>query len=414
MGSDISGFYKLTIEERIRKLKEFASLGEDDIKALRNGLSLETADMMIENVIGMVRIPLGIAAYFMINGSDYFIPMAIEEPSIVAAASNAAKLCRRSGGFSASSDDPLMIGQIELKTKNMEKAKAIIKNNFKEIKNVTDRKDSVLIKLGGGLKAIEFIDVDKNTLDVHLVVDVRDAMGANCVNTMCESVAPLIEELTGSKALVKIISNLAVKRIARAEATWSKEELGEGTIDKIIDAYEFAVNDQYRCTTHNKGTMNGIDAVAIAVGNDFRALEAGAHSYAAFGRRYSSLTKYEKTPEGDLKGSIELPLAVGIVGGATMSNPTAKFCLKMLNVKSSRELAEIMACVGLANNFAALRAIVNEGIQRGHMKLHARNIAIAAGASRDQIEHVCSKLIDEDVITFANAKNIVDELNSNK
>jgi len=409
MKSDISGFYNLSIEERIKKIKEFANLNDEDIETLENGLRLETANIMIENVIGMFKLPLGIATNFLINGKDYLIPMVIEEPSVVAAASHAAKLCRNSGGFKTHSNESLMIGQIQLITDNKEKAKSVIIKNINEIKKIANNKDSTLIKLGGGLKSIEFLDVDEKTLDVHIIVDVKDAMGANCVNTMCETIAPFIEKITSGRTLLKIISNLAVKRLVNAEAVWKKEVLGEELIDGILEAYKFAEKNQYRCTTHNKGIMNSVDAVAIAVGNDFRAIEAGAHSYAAFGKKYSPLTKYEKNKNGDLVGRIELPLAVATVGGATKTNPTAKLCMKILNVKTAKELGGIMACVGLANNFAALRAMVKEGIQKGHMKLHAKNMAIAAGANKHQVDIISKKLIEEGNISFTRAKELLEK-----
>ena len=423
MKSDISGFYKKPIEERIEILKNFASLTEEEIELLKKtgALDIETAERMIENVVSCFSLPLGIATNFLINGKDRLIPMVIEEPSVVAAASNAAKLCRDAGGFKTSSTEPIMIGQIQVsRLKDPELAKQKILEHKNELINLANSQDSVLISLGGGAKDIEarVIETKKGKmLIIHLLVNVLDAMGANVVNTMAESISPRIEELTGGKVLLRIISNLAVYRLAKAEAVWKKETLekslkgmeGEDIVERIIEAYVFADADPYRCATHNKGVMNGIDAVTIATGNDFRAIEAGAHSYASL-KGYKPLTWYEKNENGDLVGRIEIPVAVGIVGGSTRTNPLAKLCIKILGVKTARELGEVLAAVGLAQNFAALRALATEGIQKGHMKLHAKNIAVTAGAKGELIDKVAEQMVKEGNIRVNRAKEILEEI----
>jgi hydroxymethylglutaryl-CoA reductase len=418
MNSGISGFYKMSMSKRLQAIKKISGLSkkEADILSHNSALGLKTADMMIENVVGTTQLPVGIATNFLINGMDYLIPMSIEEPSVVAAASKAAKLARESGGFVTNSDLPVMIGQIQivgLGSVGCLRAKEKIEKYKEALKEKANKTDSLLIKLGGGVKDIEprIVKSKKgHMLIVHLIVDVRDAMGANAVNTMCETISPYLEELCGGEVRLRIISNLATRRLVRAKAIWSKKILGEDVVDGIIDAYNFAEYDQYRCTTHNKGIMNGIDAVAIATGNDFRAIEAGAHSYAAINGGYKPLTKYWKDKDGNLVGSIELPLAVGLVGGATKTHPVAKVNVKILNVKTAQELAEVMVCVGLANNFAALRAMVVEGIQHGHMKLHAKNIAVIAGAKGDLISRVAARLAKEKIITVTRAKEILGKL----
>ncbi len=415
--SRITGFYKLSLEERLRIVAEFADLTEEECTLLRNSGSLELslADRMIENVIGVMHIPLGVALNFLINGRDYIVPMAIEEPSVVAAASNAAKIARVKGGFQASTTPPVMIGQIQLvKVPDPHGAKYSILTHKEEILSKANEQDPVLVKLGGGARDLEVrvIESDLEPMVItHLLVDVRDAMGANAVNTMVEAVAPLIEKLTGGRVYLRIVSNLAVYRLARARAVFDKEALGgEDVIEGILYAYHFAKSDPFRCATHNKGIMNGIIAVALATGNDTRALEAGAHAYAARTGRYQPLTAWEVNSDGDLVGTIELPLAVGIVGGATRSNPLARVCLKILGVKSACELAEVMASVGLAQNLAALKALATEGIQKGHMKLHARNIAIMAGATGELIDEVAKRMIEERVIRVDRAKEILQSL----
>jgi hydroxymethylglutaryl-CoA reductase len=415
--SHLPGFYKLTPEERLRIVKEFAGLTEGEVEILRStgSLKLEQADRMIENVIGTTELPLGIAVNFLINGRDYLIPMAIEEPSVVAAASNAARMARVRGGFRTSSTEPIMIGQIQLTgVRDPSEAKEAILSNREKIIEIANEQDPMLVKLGGGAKDLEvrILSTSRGPMViVHLLVDTRDAMGANVVNTMAEAVAPFIERVTGGKVYLRIVSNLADLRLARAEAIFAKEVLGgEEVVDGIIQAYEFAASDPYRCATHNKGIMNGIAAIALATGNDTRALEAGAHAFAARKGGYKPLTTWEKTQEGDLLGKIELPMAVGIIGGATAVHPVAKICLKILGVKTARELGEVMAAVGLAQNLAAIRALAAEGIQLGHMSLHARNIAIMAGAKGELIDEVAERMVRERKIRVDRAKEILEEL----
>ncbi len=413
----IPGFYKLSPEERLKKVVEFAKLSEDEVKAIAEvGLNLEQADRMIENVIGTYELPLGIATNFLIDGRDYLIPMAIEEPSVVAAASNAARLARVRGGFVTQATDPIMIGQIQIVgVEDPYGAKVEILRIKDKIIDKANAQDPVLVKLGGGCRDVEVRVLESRRgamLVVHLLVDCRDAMGANAVNTMAEAVAPLIEEATGGRVYLRIISNLAKFRLARAKAVFDKEAIGgEEVVEGILNAYAFAEADIYRCATHNKGIMNGIIALALATGNDTRALEAGAHAYAAL-HGYKPLTTYEKDREGNLVGTIELPVAVGTVGGATAIHPVAKACLKILGVSSAQELARVMAALGLAQNFAALRALATEGIQRGHMKLHAKNIAAMAGAKGEEIDIVAKKLVEEGKIRVDRAKEILEELRS--
>jgi len=343
--------------------------------------------------------------------------MAIEEPSVVAAASNGAKMFRSSGGIYTNSTEPLMIGQVQLvNIRDPYSARVKILREKDKILEVANEKDPVLVSLGGGAKDLNAKVIDTiqgKMLIVELLIDCKDAMGANVVNTMCEAVAPILAELSGGDYRLRIVSNLATYRLVRATGIVNKEILGgEKTVDRIIDAYAFALADPYRATTHNKGIMNGISAIALATGNDTRAIEAGAHAYAAKNGRYRPLSVWEKNEEGDLVGSLELPLAVGIIGGATRSNPLAKVCLKILGVKTARELAEVMCAVGLAQNLAALKALATEGIQRGHMELHARNIAIMAGAKGDLIDEVAKRLVEEGVIRIDKAKEILRELGS--
>ncbi|MBU2618046.1 MAG: hydroxymethylglutaryl-CoA reductase, degradative [Euryarchaeota archaeon] len=411
----MSGFYKLSPLERLEKVMEFANLDEESVENIRKSgaLSVDQADKMIENVIGVMETPLGIATNFTINGKDYLIPMAIEEASVIAAASNAAKMARDKGGFSASTTKPIMIGQIQLICDDPHGARASIVEARKKILELANEQNSTLVKLGGGARDLEVRIIETPSgkmVIVHLLVDCRDAMGANTVNTMCERVSPLIEQLTSGRVYLRIVSNLAVKRLARAKAVFSKEALGGGdVVDAIIQAYSFAAADPYRCATHNKGIMNGITAVALATGNDTRAIEAGAHSYASFSGRYKPLTTYEKNEDGNLVGMIELPIAAGLVGGATQVHPVAIANLKILGAKTASELAEVMASVGLAQNIAALRALATEGIQRGHMSLHAKNIAVMAGATGDMVEKIASALVREGRVQLDRAKELLEE-----
>jgi hydroxymethylglutaryl-CoA reductase len=415
-GSRIPGFYKLPPQQRLEKVKRFASLGEEEVEAIakHGSLTIEQADRMIENVIGTFELPLGIATNFLIDGKDYLIPMAIEEPSVVAAASNAAKMARPGGGFVTNATPPIMIGQVQLcGVDDPYAARMEILNIKDEIIAKANEQDPILVKLGGGCKGIEVRVVESKQgpmVVTHLLVDCRDAMGANAVNTMAEAVAPLIERATGGKVYLRIISNLATFRLARAKAVFKAEAIGgEEVVEGVLNAYAFAEADPFRCATHNKGIMNGVTAVVLATGNDTRAVEAGAHAYAAL-RGYKSLTTYEKNRDGDLVATIELPVAVGLVGGATASHPVAKACIKILGVKSAEELARVIAAVGLAQNFAALRALATEGIQRGHMELHARNIAAMAGAKGEEIDAVAEVLVRERKIRVDRAKEVLEEI----
>lgn len=414
--SELSGFYKLSPGERLKIVQEFAGLSEEEAELLRRtgALELEQANRMIENVIGTTELPLGMATNFLINGRDYLIPMAIEEPSVVAAASNSAKMARERGGFHTESTPPIMIGQIQLvDVKNPTEAREKILEAKEQILARANEQDPVLVKLGGGARDVEVrvltTHLGPMTI-IHLLVDVRDAMGANVINTMCEAVAPLIEELTGGRVFLRIVSNLATYRLARARAVFAKEALGgEEVVDGILQAYAFAAADPYRCATHNKGVMNGVIAVALATANDTRALESGAHAYAAMDGSYKPLTRWERTVDGDLLGRIELPVAVGTIGGATAVHPVAKICRKILGVQTACELGEVMAAVGLAQNLAAMRALATEGIQRGHLKLHARNVAATVGATGELIDIVAKRMIEEGKVSYDRATAILKE-----
>ncbi len=404
-------FYEMSIDERLRFLKDRFDLTDEEINAIKNGgLSLDTADHMIENVIGMISLPLGIATNFVINGKEYLIPMAIEEPSVVAAVSKAAKLARRLGGFKAEADEQYMIGQIQvLDLEDPLTAARNVLNTRDEILELANSKSNTLRRLGAGAKNVSYKIID-SMLIIELLIDVGNAMGANIVNTMCEAVAPLIERITKGRVLLRILSNYATKRIARAEVRFSKDDLKDA-IDNIISAYRFATLDKYRAVTHNKGIMNGIIAVANALMQDTRAIEAAAHAYACKDG-YGSLTEWYKDDDGNLVGKIELPLAVGIVGGAVNVHPVVRACLKILNVDNARELSCIMASVGLAQNFAALLALSTTGIQKGHMKMHARNVAMAAGATGKLIDMIAKKIYEENNITIARAKELLNDFNS--
>lgn len=398
----VPGFYRLSPEERFDIVTEGRNLTDDQLKHLsgENPLSMDLADSMIENVIGQIGIPLGIATNFKINGKDMFIPMATEEPSVVAAASNAAKASYDHGGFFTSMSGTIMRGQIQvLNVADPYAAKAKIFEHKEEILAYCNVQDPTLVSLGGGAKDIEVHIIPTNSqimLVIHLIVDTKDAMGANAVNTMAEAVSPTIETITGGKVVLKIISNLADLRLVRARAIFSTEALGgKEVVDNIVSAFEFADYDPYRATTHNKGIMNGISAVVLATGNDTRAVEAGAHAYASISGQYKSLTKWEINADGNLSGSIELPMAVGIVGGATKTHPVAQAALKVMGASSAEELAGCIAAAGLAQNAAALRALSAEGIQRGHMSLHARNLAVMAGAKKSDIDRIVAQAVKE-------------------
>jgi hydroxymethylglutaryl-CoA reductase len=417
--SAISGFYKLTPKERLAKVKEFADLTDEECAVLSNtgALPIEVADRMIENVVGAFPFPLGIGVKVQINGKDYLVPMAIEEPSVVATASYAAKMVRDSGGFHTSSTTPVMIGQIQaVGIKDPYAARQRVLGAKEEILKKANDQDPVLNSFGGGAKDLEAKVIQTTQgamLITELHVDCRDAMGANAVNTMAEAVAPMIETLTSGRVYLRIITNLAVKRLARAWCTASKEAVGgEEVVDGIVNASAFAAADPYRGATHNKGAMNGIIAVVLATGNDHRAIEAGAHAYAAQNGKYTSLSTWEKNEHCDLVGSIELPIAVGLIGGAVKTHPTAKIAMKILDVKSANEFAEVLAAAGLAQNLGALRALAHEGIQRGHMSLHARNIAVQAGATGKLVDLVAEKMVKERKVRVDRAKEILCEFSS--
>jgi len=413
--SQKSGFYKLPVEKRVEFVKEFADLEAEEAKLFSSCLDLETADRMIENVLGTFELPLGIALNFKINGKEYIVPMTTEESSVVAAASNAAKIARIQGGFKTECTDPLMIGQMQLlKLDDPAGAAQNIMKHKKELLELANAQDKVLVKFGGGAKDLEVRILDSplgKMIVTHLIVDVRDAMGANAVNTMCEALAPMLEELTGGKVRLKILSNLADKRIVKAKAVFDKEKMGgESVVDAFLESYTLAAIDPYRAATHNKGIMNGIDSLIIATGNDFRAIEAGAHAYASRNGQYTSLSKYWKDKNGNLVGELELPLAVGIIGGAGNIHPKAKLCKKILGIKTAKELAEVVVSLGLAQNFAAVFALSTVGIQKGHMGLHAKNIAVMAGATGELIDKVANQLVKEGNIKLDRAKEILETL----
>ena len=413
--SELSGFYKLTVADRVKAVRAFAGLSEEEAALLQKpgALGFDVANRMVENVIGVMPVPMGVAMNFLINGREVIVPMAIEEPSVIAAASNAAKMTRAKGGFQATTTDPIMIGQIQVVgVQDAYRARFEILAQKMELLKHANAQDPVLVSLGGGARDLEvrIIDTFQGKMVIaELLVDCRDAMGANAVNTMTEAVAPLIEKISGGRVYLRIISNLAVKRLARAKATFPKEALGEEVVDGIVNAYAFAAADPYRCATHNKGIMNGVTAVVLATGNDTRAIEAGAHAYAARSGHYTPLTSWEKDANGDLVGTLEMPMAVGIVGGATASNPIAKVAVKILGIKTARDLAEVIVSVGLAQNLAALRALAAEGIQRGHMSLHARNVAISVGATGDLIDRISSRMVAERKVRVDRAKELLEE-----
>jgi hydroxymethylglutaryl-CoA reductase len=389
----------------------------------QGGLSTEAADHMVENVVGTYALPLGIGLNFLVNGRDVLVPMTIEEPSVVAGASFMAKLVRAGGGFQATTTEPLMIGQMQvIGVQNLEEARLKLFEHKAALLAEADEIDPVLKKFGGGSRDLDVRIIDDSPIGgflvVHLIYDVRDAMGANAVNTACERLAPRVESITGGKVHLRILSNLADRRLARARCTVPVNELafdrfsGEEVRDGIIAAYAFAAADPYRAATHNKGIMNGVDAVVIATGNDWRAIEAGAHAYAARSGKYTSLSTWGKDAEGNLIGTLEMPMAVGIIGGTTKVHPAARAAVKLMGVKTASELAEITVSVGLAQNLAALRALATEGIQRGHMSLHARQVAIAAGATGDQIETVAAQLVAEKTVRIDKAEEILKNLTS--
>jgi hydroxymethylglutaryl-CoA reductase len=418
--SRLPGFFNKSLEERIETIVVWAGLTAEEKAALtgEQGLSAAQGDHLIENVVGSYALPLGVAANFCINGRDYLIPMAIEEPSVVAGASFAARLARAGGGFSATAAESLMIAQIQvLDLDDPWSARHELLAQKQRLLHLANQTDPIIVGLHGGARDVEVRVLEETSAGpmvvVHLIYDTLDAMGANTVNTAAEALAPLVEEISGGRVNLRILSNLADRRLARARAVFPAQSLavagfsGDLVVDRIVQAYAFAAADPYRAATHNKGIMNGVDAVAIACGQDWRAIEAGAHAYAARDGRYTSLSRWARNRDGDLVGTLEMPLAVGIVGGASRSHPTARVALKVLGIRSARELAEVMVAVGLAQNLAALRALASEGIQRGHMALHARQVAIAAGATGDLIERVARQMADEGVVRLDRAKEIL-------
>ena len=414
--SRISGMYKISPEDRLKAVAENADLNEEEVAAIgKMGLGLNQADKMVENVIGLYQVPLGVATNFVIDGKDVLIPMATEEPSVIAAASNGARMARGSGGFATSCTEPVMMALIQVTgLADPNGTRMTILEHAQEITDLANEQDPMLVKFGGGVVGIEaeLIETRKGPMVVvHLLVDCRDAMGANAINTMAEAVAPLIEQITGGKVYLRIISNLADKRVARARAVFKAEDIGgPEVVDAIVLTSALAEADPYRAATHNKGIMNGVTAVTMASGNDTRAIESGAHSYAARGGKYRSLSQYEKNADGDLVGTIEIPVAVGTVGGATRVHPVARANMKILGVKSASDLGRILASVGLSQNFAALRALATEGIQRGHMSLHAKNVAAEAGATGDQIEIIANKMASEKKINLERARELLRDM----
>lgn len=421
--SRLPGFYRQPLSERVAVVAQWADLSTEEVEALQGamGLSLRRADAMIENVVGLHALPLGIAVNFLVNGRDVLVPMVVEEPSVVAGASLAAKLVRTGGGFRATTTPPEMIGQIQvLDVADPHSARFDLLADREALLARADETDPWLVELGGGARDLRVRVLDNTPagpmLIVHLVFDCRDAMGANAVNTACEALAPRIESITGGRVRLRILSNLADRRLARSRCTVPAETLafeefsGQDVVQGIVEASAFAAADPYRAATHNKGIMNGVDAVVLATGNDWRAVEAGAHAYAGRGQGYSSLSTWARDDNGALLGTLEMPLPVGMVGGATRVHPTAQVALKILEVTTAQELAQVIAAVGLAQNLAALRALATEGIQRGHMHLHARQLAIAAGAEGDEIGLVVDKLLGEDSIRADRAAGILSDL----
>ena len=420
--SRIPGFYNLSLEERRAELLRHAELTPEELAALTGqaGLNAHQADHMIENVVGLHALPLGIALNFVVNGRQVLVPMAIEEPSVVAGASFMAKLARAGGGFSAPTSPPEMIAQLEiLDVTDLPAAQRALLSEKGNLLAEAAKVDPILQELGGGPRDVEVRLIEDSPIGpflvLHLIYDVRDAMGANAVNTAAERLAPLVESICGGRVHLRILSNLADRRLAYASCTIPLSELTFGEYPAaevrqgVIAAWAFAAADPYRAATHNKGIMNGVDAVVIATGNDWRAIEAGAHAYAARGGQYTSLSTWGEDDQGNLVGTLEMPMAVGIVGGATKVHPAARAAIKLMGVKTAAELAEIIVSIGLAQNLAALRALATEGIQRGHMSLHSRQVAIAAGAQGDQITRLAEQLVAEDTVRIDRAAEILKE-----
>jgi len=415
--SSISKFFEKDLKERLRIVKDFAGLSNEDLDILENakgGISFDNADRMVENAIGTFSLPLGIATNFKINEKDYLIPMVIEEPSVIAAASKGAKIARIRGGFKVDADESYSIGQIQLLNVDAKTAISRINESLDKILEIANAQSNTLSKIGKGAKEVSCREIHTDSgpmLIVELLIDVGDAMGANITNSMCEAVSPLIEKITGGNVLLKILSNYSIRRMIKATAVFDKEAVGgDSVVDNILLAYQFAANDVYRAVTHNKGVMNGVIAVANATGQDSRAIEAAANAYAAHSGQYRSLTEWTKDEEGNLVGALELPMSVGIVGGIINVHPLAKICTKILGVTSAKELASVIAATGLAQNYSAIRALATEGIQKGHMKLHARNLAAAAGANPTQIDDIVKKMIYEKNISLKRAKELLDQI----
>ena len=416
--SSISKFFEKSRKERLDIVANFSNLSKDELEILQNengGISYENADNMVENAIGTFSLPLGVATNFKINDKDYVVPMVIEEPSVIAAASKGAKVARIKGGFKVTADESYSIGQIQVLNVDINSAIQKISSSSDEIIKLANSKSNSLPKMNKGAKEITCKEIDTPSgkmLIAELLIDVGDAMGANITNTMCEAVSPLIEKITGGKTLLRILSNYSTRRMVKAEAVFEKEAVGgEQVVDNIILAFEFADNDVYRAVTHNKGIMNGTIAVANAVGQDSRAIEAAANAYAAKSGKYRSLSKWSKDDEGNLVGILEIPLSVGIVGGIANVHPVAKVCAKIIGATSAKELACVMAATGLAQNYSAIRALSTDGIQKGHMRLHARNLAAAAGATSEQIDIIVQKMIEEKKISLDRAKEILQNIN---
>ena len=417
------GFYNLPVTERAAQLNSDGLLSEEELAMLTgaDGLTLEKADHMIENVVGVHGLPVGIGLNFVVNGREVLVPMVVEEPSVVAGASFMAKLVRQGGGFSATTSPPEMIGQMQLlDVPDLKAAERAILAQKQALLQEAGEIDPILKKLGGGPRDLEVRTIETSAIGpflvIHLIYDVRDAMGANAVNTACERLSPQVEQLTGGRVHLRILSNLADRRLAKAECMIPLETLGFDAFmpaevrDGIIEAWAFAAADPYRAATHNKGIMNGVDAVVLATGNDWRAIEAGAHAYAVKDGHYTSLSTWGKDAQGNLVGTLEMPMAVGIVGGATKVHPNAKAALKLMDVQTAAELAEIIVSVGLAQNLAALRALATEGIQRGHMGLHARQVAIAAGAQGELIDRIAQQLVKEKTVRIDRAEQLLKEM----
>lgn len=415
--SSIPKFFEKSKKERLDIIEKFSGLSKEEREILdkaHGGLDFEKADKMIENAIGTFSFPLGIATNFRINEKDYLVPMVIEEPSVIAAASKGAKIARIHGGFTVKADESYSIGQIQVVNVDTKSSTQKILNSKEKILEIANSKSKTLTKMGKGAKEVSCRKITTKKgpmLIVELLIEVGDAMGANITNTMCEEVAPFIEEITNGKVILKILSNYSTKRMVEASAIFDKNEIGgDKIVDNIILAYEFAANDVYRAVTHNKGIMNGTIAVANATGQDTRAIEAAANAYACQNGRYTSLSSWEKDGEGNLVGKLRFPLSVGIIGGIINVHPIAKLSVKILGVSSAKELASVLAAVGLAQNFSAIRALASEGIQKGHMKLHARNLASAAGATREQVEKIVQKMVEENNISLNRAKELLDQI----